>query len=348
VSIRNEIIRVISDAIKRGLFKKSLREEIYDRLSCDLFTALQFSTYMFRALPRRAKRYFSTMLSLTGEPTLSLVPPGKCQLTDIFESLKLLERIEVSSTSSVLRFGLKDESKPLNLSTCACILAKAELDSENKEGLDEGKKEAVIRPYTPISTNDLIGSFDLLVKNYGADGRMSNHLCTAPIGTMVDFKHIIFNVKLQAPFKPKKIGMIVGGTGITPMIQGLHAILGNKENDKEVSVLYGSRNSSDILGKELLDNWEKSHGDNEKGGKFTVTHVLSHEEEKSDWNGTKGFITKELIKEKFAGPEEGDDVMIFVCGPPIMYDIFCGPRSDTEVTGILKDMGYSAEQVYKF
>jgi len=177
---------------------------------------------------------------------------------------------------------------------------------------------------------------------------MSTHLCTAPVGSFVDFKHIEFNVKIQAPFTQKKIAMIVGGTGITPMVQALHAILGNKDNDTVVSMLYGSRESTDILGKELLDNWETNYGDNGKGGKFSVTHVLSDEDESSDWKGKRGFITKELIKEHFPGPEEGDDVIIFVCGPPIMYNIFCGPRGDKDISGVLKEMGYNNNQVYKF
>lgn len=282
------------------------------------------------------------MLTLAGSPTKNLVPPGVCQLSGDFQSLTLTERVDVSSTSSVLRFALPDKEIPLNLSTCACILAKADLPSR------DGAIEAVIRPYTPISTNELIGSFDLLVKNYGENGRMSTYLCTAPIGTTVDFKHIDFNVKIQAPFKPKKIGMIVGGTGLTPMVQALHALLGDEDNTTEVSMLYGSRDSGDILGKELLDGWEKTYGDNGKGGKFSLEHILSHEKEGSDWKGKRGFITKELIKENFASPDLGDDVMIFVCGPPVMYDIFCGPRSDKELTGVLKEMGYSASQVYKF
>jgi len=261
---------------------------------------------------------------------------------------KLIERVDVSHTSAVLRFGLTDASKPLNLPTCACLLAKADLPANDKEEKKSQETEAVIRPYTPISTNDLVGSFDLLVKNYGENGRMSTHLCTAPVGSIVDFKHIVFNVKIQAPFAQKKIGMIVGGTGITPMVQALHAILGDSENDTEVSMLYGSRESSDILGKELLDSWEKTHGDNGKGGTFSVTHVLSHEDESSDWTGKKGFITKELIKETFPAPEEGSNAIIFVCGPPIMYDIFCGPRGDKDLSGVLKEMGYTADQVYKF
>jgi len=292
-----------------------------------------------------------SFLSLSGEPCLNLVPPGQCQLTDSWQSLKLVEKVDVSHTSTVLRFACPDETKPLNLPTCACLLAKADLpvakDNEEKK-TESGETEAVIRPYTPISTNDLVGSFDLLVKNYGENGRMSTHLCTAPVGSVVDFKHIEFNVKIQAPFTQKKIAMIVGGTGITPMVQALHAILGDKDNDKEVSMLYGSRESSDILGKELLDNWEKKHGDNGKGGKFSVTHVLSDEDESSDWKGKRGFITKELIEENFPGPEDGDDVIIFVCGPPIMYNIFCGPRGDKDLSGLLKEMGYSSNQVYKF
>jgi len=284
----------------------------------------------------------STLSSLSGPPTLSLVPPGQCQLTDDFSSLKLIDRVEVSATSSVLRFGLGDASKPLNLSTCACILAKADLSVTKDD--DTTAVEALVRPYTPISTNALIGTFDLLVKNYGAQGFMSKHLCSMPIGDTVDFKHIVFNVKIQAPFPQKQIAMLVGGTGVTPMIQALHAILGDTASaTTKVSLLYGSRNSKDILGKELLDAWEASYGT-----KLEVTHVLSHEEESSDWKGAKGFITKELIQEKFPSPEGKEDVMIFVCGPPVMYDIFSGPRSDPELSGVLKELGYTADQVTKF
>ena len=30
------------------------------------------------------------------------------------------------------------------------------------------------------------------------------------------------------------------------------------------------------------------------------------------------------------------------------YDILCGPRGEDDVTGVLGEMGYSSEQVYKF
>ena len=75
---------------------------------------------------------------------------------------------------------------------------------------------------------------------------------------------------------------------------------------------------------------------------------ISHEPEDSDWKGERGFISREHIEKYFPGPDE-KDIIIFVCGPPPMYNAFCGPREEKdEIKGILGEMGYKAEQVYKF
>jgi cytochrome-b5 reductase len=313
--------------------------------------------------------------SLSGKPFKSLVPPGQCQFTDDWTSVPLLERINVSKSSNsyVLRFGpLPDKSLPLNLSTCACILAKT--DKKNNDD-DDGKVTSVIRPYTPVSTNNLNGYFDLLIKDYGpsnaeSGGGLSNHLCsTMNVGDTIDFKHIKFNIKIQYPeFSSKKIIMLVGGTGITPMIQALHAILGdNENNDNEVVMLYGSRTEDDILGRTLVDSWAKQYPKKFK----SIVHVLSDEKEKSDTesevknnNIRYGYINQKLIEESAslinASPTttctdadsnneaNDDDVIIFVCGPPPMYNALCGSRDTPELSGVLKEMGYSSKQVYKF
>lgn len=287
-------------------------------------------------------RYFTIMSAnsdypstLTTEPVSALVPPGKCQFGEDFASVSLLKKWKVSGTSSVLRFGLPNEAEPLNLSTCACILAKADLPDR------DGKIEGVVRPYTPISTNAQVGSFDLLIKDYGEDGRMSTHLCSLEEGADVAFKHIEPNVKIQAPFPYKKVCMLVGGTGITPMVQAIHAVLGDSSSTTDVVMLYGSRASDDILGQDLLDSWSSS------SDRLSVTHVLSHEPEKSDWDGARGHIDKELVEKNFPAPADKDFV-IFVCGPPPMYKALCGPRDEKDISGLLKEMGYSADQVFKF
>ena len=64
------------------------------------------------------------------------------------------------------------------------------------------------------------------------------------------------------------------------------------------------------------------------------------------YTGIRGFIEKELVKEHMPCPGEGGS--IFVCGPKPMYEALCGPRDKKEVTGLLKEMGYADEEVYKF
>jgi len=273
--------------------------------------------------------------SLISPPIMSTVAPGECQFSDEFIKVPLLENIPVSKTSFVLRFGVPDTTKSVGLSTCSCILAGAEIDGE-----------MVVRPYTPISTNADTGSFDLLIKKY-PDGEMSSYLAglSPSDEKVVAFKHIPFNVKIQYPFgSPKFIAMLAGGTGITPMIQALHAILGDKEGATEKThLLYGSRTKDDILGQDMLDRWSSSHSE-----KFSVTHVLSHEEGDVVGDYKKGFIDRNLIESTVPPPSAGSDVLIFVCGPPVMTEIMCGPRGEADVTGLLGEMGYSSDQVYKF
>ena len=108
-------------------------------------------------------------------------------------------------------------------------------------------------------------------------------------------------------------------------------------------MLYGNRASNDILGKTMVDSWAKQYGD-----QFKVHHVLSNEPEDSDWKGKRGFIDRSLIEENVPGPEAGDDLIFFICGPPPMYDALSGPRGEEELSGALKEMGYKKEQVYKF
>ncbi|CAK9150149.1 unnamed protein product [Ilex paraguariensis] len=50
-------------------------------------------------------------------------------------------------------------------------------------------------------------------------------------------------------------------------------------------------------------------------------------------------------------PGPSDDTLILVCGPPGLMKHISGDkanRSQGELTGILKDLGYTEEMVYKF
>lgn len=268
---------------------------------------------------------------LVGPPTAALCPPGQCQFTGEWSPATLAGRVQVSHDSVLLTFDLPDKSKPLGLSTCACLLCKFS---------PGGSADPVVRPYTPVSTNATIGSFLLLVKVYGS-GKMSQHLKALPLGSSVDFKHVGFAVKTQYPFKRKHITMLAGGTGIAPMVQALHAILGTSGDDTRVTLLFGNKTSEDILCRSLLDSWSKS-----SKGRLSVVHVLSRLAESDQWQGARGHINRALIEKHSAPPSA--DVLVMVCGTPPMYSSLCGPGDQRDPAGLLAEMGYAAEQIYKF
>ena len=276
-----------------------------------------------------------------GPPIASLVPPGHCVFGEEWTPTPLVKKQWIGHDTLLLTFGLQG-AQSLGLSTCACLLARGAAPSDGGE--------PIIRPYTPVSTNAMLGAFQLMVKVTDFFGSwkhepalaMSQQLARLPIGGLVDFKHIKFNVKLQYPFRARNIVMLVGGTGIAPMLQALHALLGTPTDPSRTTLLYSSKSQEDILAKGTLDEWEASHPD-----RLSVHHTLTREPEGSDWTGRRGRIDAALLHEQL--PPPSDDVLIFVCGPPAMYDALSGPRTEPEaLTGLLADMGYSAEQVVKF
>merc|ERR1719401_1024949 len=297
----------------------------------------RFGQYMERCV--RQRREYATKAWSPGTPTAAYVPPGQCVFSEDWVPAPLLSKTEISHDTRIFTFGL-EASKPLGLSTCACLLMKG------VDGPVDGEGKPVIRPYTPVSTNAMTGQFELMVKVY-PDGKMSQHLDQLEVGKPVHFKHVGGNVKIQYPFNKKpEIGMIVGGTGITPMIQALHVSLGTEGDTSKVSMVYGSKTAEEILAKETLDAWTASCPD-----RFKVTHVLSEEPSESSWDGARGFINKELIEANLPKPES--DCVIFICGPPPLYTALSGPRDPpgqppSELAGLLKEMGYRTEQVIKF
>mmetsp|Transcript_2434 Transcript_2434/g.6824 ORF Transcript_2434/g.6824 Transcript_2434/m.6824 type:complete len:285 (-) Transcript_2434:197-1051(-) len=273
----------------------------------------------------------SRLSSLVGPPTAAVCPPGQCVFTEDWSPATLVGREQVTHDTILVTFRLPRMWKPLGLSTCACVLCR--FDEPNGT-------EPVVRPYTPVSTNAMLGRFQLVIKLYDL-GKMSQHLNSLPLGSPVEFRHSGPRVSRQYPFGAKHLTMLAGGTGITPMIQALHAVLGTPGDGTQVSLVFGNKAQEDILCRELLESWSER-----SGGRLKVTHVLSQAAFDASWRGRKGFITRELLEKHTAPPSE--DVLVMVCGPPPMCKGLCGPRDEPELTGILGDMGYTAEQVFKF
>ena len=128
------------------------------------------------------------------------------------------------------------------------------------------------------------------------------------------------------------------------MYQLIRAIFKNPSDKTKVTLVFGNLSEPDILLKRELQELENTYPN-----RFRAFYVLDHPPE--GWMQGKGHITKELLKTVLPEPKE-ENVKLFVCGPPGLYKAISGakksPADQGELTGILKELGYSKEQVYKF
>jgi cytochrome-b5 reductase len=205
-----------------------------------------------------------------------------------------------------------------------------------------------LRSYTPTTLDDTKGHFDLVVKTYPT-GLMSRHLSEMKVGDSIKVRGPKGQMK-YIPNMVKHLGMIAGGTGITPMwydfppcrlIHGrqmTQAILKNPEDKTQISLLYANNKEEDILLKSELDKAAKEHAD-----RFQVHYILL--EAPKRWNGSTGYITQEMMKERLAEPSE--DSKVLLCGPPPMVKIM---QTNCEALGYAKANALSKtnDQIFKF
>ena len=107
--------------------------------------------------------------------------------------------------------------------------------------------EEVTKKYTPISDSIYNGYIEFVIKCY-KDGKLTPYLFNLHEGDSIEIKGPNIN-KLQYPFANKaNIGMIAGGTGITPMIQILkEMVLNEKYDTRFVDLLYANKSMDDYL-----------------------------------------------------------------------------------------------------
>ncbi|GAP88150.1 putative NADH-cytochrome b5 reductase 2 [Rosellinia necatrix] len=249
-----------------------------------------------------------------------------------FVSLQLKEVEVINHNTKKFIFHLPEDDMVSGLHVASALLTKF---------VPEGQK-AVLRPYTPTSDESTTGYIELIVKKYPG-GPMSTYLHDMVPGQRLDFKGPLPKYA-WAPNKHEHIALVAGGTGITPMYQLIRSIFDNPEDKTKVTLVFGNVTEGDILLKRELADIENTYPQ-----RFRAFYVLDNPPK--DWAGNKGFITKDLLKTVLPEPKEGN-IKIFVCGPPGMYKAISGtktsPKDQGELSGILKELGYTADQVYKF
>jgi len=250
---------------------------------------------------------------------------------DEFRELRLNSVTYYNHNTNIFRLGFPSKDQSSGLTTASFILVKG----SDKEG------KVAVRPYTPISSNSTKGHLDLLIKKY-PEGNVSKYVHDLKVGDFVEVKGPFKKLEYSANMK-KEIGMVAGGTGITPMVQVLEEIFNNPADRTKVSMIFANISEEDILCKELLDSLAHSFPN-----RFKVYYTLDKPHD--EWNGGVGFVTADMAREHLPAPSK--DSLILFCGPPPMLKAVAGEKGPNytqgEVGGVLKELGFETDMVYKF
>jgi len=238
---------------------------------------------------------------------------------------KLIEREELTSDSRRFRFALQSPNHKLGLPVGHHFLVSTRIDGK-----------LVIRAYTPTSSNDDLGYFELVIRVYFKNvhpkfpmgGIMSQHLDSLQIGDYISARGPLGHYEYVGHgeidvnhnrMQKKHLGFICGGTGITPAFQIIKAISKDPSDTTEVYLLYANRCPDQILLRSELDSIT-SRCTNIKVW-YTVDTLQGCTEE---WKFSVGFVTEDMVREHL--PKYSSDAFVGLCGPPPMIQYACEPN----------------------
>ncbi|KAE8360852.1 hypothetical protein BDV27DRAFT_161271 [Aspergillus caelatus] len=216
-----------------------------------------------------------------------------------YKSLPLVQKDELAQNVYRFTFQLPGRQDVIGLPIGQHVAIKATIDGQ-----------AVSRSYTPTSNNLDLGRLELVIKCY-PDGLLTGkYLANLQVGDKVQFRGPKGAMKYYNGLC-KKIGMIAGGTGITPMYQLIRAICENDTDLTEVSLIYANRTQEDILLRQELEAFARDYPQNLK-----LWYMLDHPPK--NWAYGKGYVTPSVMAARL--PKPSPDTKVMLCGPPGMVN----------------------------
>jgi cytochrome-b5 reductase len=302
-----------------------------------------------------------------------------------YRSFRLIAKTNVTpgtpnASTFLFRFALPHASSVLGLPCGKHILLRCK-DADGK---------SISRPYTPVSPPDSRGYFELLVKLYPT-GKMSQFLAALKLGEEVEVRgplglleykgHGLLKLNRAGVWQERRvrrIGMIAGGSGITPMHQVIHHVTSSLPASPSFSAsklgasafslssllsllstfllpsasVPSSSSSPDstrlsfiyanVTEADILLRSELDRTAAALPSSFSVFYTINPPREgetlPSNWKGGVGFVSREMITKQLPAPDDSDSIVL-LCGPPPMM---------TAMQSLLQQMGYPAEQVWTF
>lgn len=270
-------------------------------------------------------------------------PPVLLEDPETKYTVKMVEREEISHDTRRFRFALPSAEHVLGLPTGQHIYLVATINGQ-----------PVPRPYTPVTSDKHHGYFDLVVKVYFRNvhpkfpegGKMSQHLESMAIGDTIQVRGpsglIRYEGRGKFAIKPDKksppqsyqaseIGMIAGGTGITPMLQIIRQVFSDPEDKTNCALIFANQTEDDILLRPELEEVLRQNP-----GRFRL--YLTVDRPKDGWTQGVGFVSADMIERNL--PPPSDNSVILMCGPPPMINFACKPN--------LEKLGYNPKRCFAY
>lgn len=144
---------------------------------------------------------------------------------------------------------------------------------------------------------------------------LTKKLTGSSYSNALDSLQIGKKAKIDAPYgkfvfdkKIKKVGMLSGGIGITPL-RSMCRYSTDLKLENNIVLLYGNNTIEEIAYKEELDQMQ------EENKKLKVVYALN--KPPSKWKGHKGYIDAGMLKKEI--PDYKSRVF-YTCGPPAMVE----------------------------
>jgi ferredoxin-NADP reductase len=244
---------------------------------------------------------------------------------DDFVKVKLVQKHELTHNAALFIFQLPVKASLLMFPGHHIVL-RSRIDDH-----------LVIRPYSPVTSlvrffgngtmdNELMqssninGTIALAVKRY-PNGAMSSWLHDSlSIGDTVEMMGPMGGYYYY-PNEYDSIGLIAGGSGITPVLSVLMTALSNSEDETKFSLIYTNSSERDVIFRDEL--LQLSHKFPER---FTLRMM----------NGS-GRINRMVLREHLPRPSKGTQILI------------CGPTGfATSVQKMLRGEKYADHSIFTF
>ncbi len=145
------------------------------------------------------------------------------------------------------------------------------------------------------------------------------------VGDLLKFKgpygKFYFNEEMK-----NNLVLIAGGTGITPLI-GIMRYCTDKKLSNKIKFIYSVRIPDEIIYKNELEKIKNLN----KNFDYAVT--ITRSEENHNWNGRKGRIDLELLKNNI---EDVENSIYYLCGPKEFVE---------NIVSMLQSIGVKKEQI---